>query len=69
MPYIDIKTINGRRYKYLRESVRLKNGRVIHRNVKYLGPAEPVYGRKNGKPDTIRAEGKLRKSKEAAPEP
>jgi len=38
MPYIEIKTINGRRYKYLRESIRIRD-RVIHKNIKYLGPA------------------------------
>ena len=47
MVYIDIKTVKGRRYKYLRKSVRLKDGRVVHRNVKYLGPAGPIHKRRN----------------------
>tara|TARA_Y100000031_G_scaffold114661_1_gene126834 strand:- start:37 stop:192 length:156 start_codon:yes stop_codon:yes gene_type:complete len=42
MVYTEIKTIKGRQYKYLRESVRI-DGRVVHRTVKYLGPVKPRY--------------------------
>lgn len=40
--YRETKTINGRRYKYLRTSVRI-SGSVVHGTVKYLGPEEPRY--------------------------
>jgi hypothetical protein len=43
MAYIETKRINGKEYRYLRESVRLPDGRVVHRNVEYLGPVKPVY--------------------------
>ena len=46
MTYIEIKEINGRRYRYLRESVQLDDGRIIHPNPKYIGLVDPVYGRK-----------------------
>jgi len=42
MVYSEIKTIKGRKYKYLRESVRIGD-RVIHRTVKYLGAVKPIY--------------------------
>jgi hypothetical protein len=42
MVYTEIKTIKGREYKYLRESVRIGD-RIIHRTVKYLGPVKPKY--------------------------
>jgi hypothetical protein len=58
MAYIRTKTIYGRQYRYLVEG-KWVDGKVVQKVLKYLGPAEPVYGRKNGKPDTIRAEGKL----------
>ena len=48
MTYIDVKTINGRQYRYLRESKQLEDGRIIHRNLQYIGPVDPVYSeRKN----------------------
>ena len=43
MAYFEIKRIKGREYKYLRQSVRLADGRVIHKNAKYMGPVEPCY--------------------------
>ncbi len=46
MPYIDIKIINGRKYKYMRTSVRDGND-VRHVNVSYLGPEKPIYNVKN----------------------
>ena len=42
MVYIEIKIIKGRKYKYLRKSVRIRN-RVIHKTVKYLGAVKPKY--------------------------
>jgi hypothetical protein len=42
MAFIEIKTIKGKKYKYLRKSVR-KGDKVVHVNVEYLGPVEPVY--------------------------
>lgn len=50
MAYMEIKTIGGKKYKYLRKSVR-KGRRVIHATVKYLGPVDPVYkiGRRRAK--------------------
>ena len=42
MSYIEIKTINGRRYKYLRKTVR-EGKRMKHLSLKYLGPMEPIY--------------------------
>lgn len=42
MAYIDIKTIKGRGYKYLRKSVRDGN-KMKKVNLKYLGPVKPVY--------------------------
>ncbi|MDL5502152.1 MAG: hypothetical protein QSU88_02950 [Candidatus Methanoperedens sp.] len=46
MAFTEIKTIKGKQYKYRRKSVR-KGDKVIHVNVEYLGPVEPVY--KTGK--------------------
>lgn len=40
--YIRIKTIHGRKYKYLVTGKRI-NGVVQQKVVKYLGPTEPVY--------------------------
>ena len=59
MAYIRTKTIYGKQYRYLVER-KWVDGKVVQKVLKYLGRAEPVYkGRKNGKPDTIRAEGEL----------
>jgi len=46
MTYIEIKTIHGRKYKYLRKSIREGN-KVHHITIKCLGPVEPIY--KTGK--------------------
>lgn len=43
MAYMEIKTVNGREYMYRRHSIRLPDGRVVHKNVKYLGPVNPIY--------------------------
>lgn len=51
MAFIEIKTIKGKQYKYLRKSVR-KGDKVVHVNVEYLGPVEPVY--KTGKSEKSR---------------
>jgi len=51
MAFIEIKTIKGKQYKYLRKSVR-KGDKVVHVNVEYLGPVEPVY--KTGKSEKAR---------------
>ncbi len=42
MTYIEIKTINGRQYKYLRKTIKIGE-RVVHTNVQYLGPVNPAY--------------------------
>lgn len=42
MAYIEIKTINGRQYKYLRKTVR-DGKKMRHITLKYLGPVNPVY--------------------------
>jgi len=42
MVYIEIKTINGRKYKYLRKTVRNRN-KIEHITLKYLGPVDPIY--------------------------
>jgi len=42
MTYIEIKTVYGRQYKYLRRAVRIGE-KVQHINLKYLGPVNPVY--------------------------
>lgn len=42
MTYIEIKTIKGRKYKYLRKSVREGN-KVRHITIKCLGPVDPIY--------------------------
>ena len=46
MTYIEIKTIHGRKYKYLRKSIREGN-KVRHITIKCLGPVHPIY--KTGK--------------------
>ncbi|MDO9098485.1 MAG: hypothetical protein Q7U60_10235 [Candidatus Methanoperedens sp.] len=51
MAFTEIKTINGRQYRYRRKSIR-KGDKVVHVNVEYLGPVEPVY--KTGKPEKTR---------------
>jgi len=43
MTYIEIKEISGKRYRYLRKSVQLADGRIIHPNLKYIGPVDPIY--------------------------
>jgi Winged helix-turn helix len=42
MAYIEIKTISGREYKYLRKTVR-DGEKIMHITLKYLGPVNPVY--------------------------
>jgi len=42
MVYIEIKTINGKKYKYLRKAVRT-NGKVKKITLKCLGPVNPIY--------------------------
>jgi len=42
MAYIEIKTINGKQYKYLRKTVR-DGQKMEHITLKYLGPVNPVY--------------------------
>ncbi len=42
MAFTEIKTIKGKQYKYRRKSVR-KGDKVVHPNIEYLGPVEPVY--------------------------
>ena len=44
--YIEIKTIHGKKYKYLRKSIR-EGKKVRHVTIKCLGPVEPIY--KTGK--------------------
>ena len=46
MTYVEIKTINGRKYKYLRKSIR-EGKKVRHITVKCLGAVDPIY--KTGK--------------------
>ena len=41
MAYIEIKTINGKQYKYLRKTVR-DGQKMEHITLKYLGPVNPV---------------------------
>ena len=42
MAYIEIKTLHGKQYKYLRKTVR--NGKKMeHITLKYLGPVNPIY--------------------------
>lgn len=48
MVYVEVKTIGGRQYQYLRESVR-KGGKVVHKMVKYLGPVDPKYKKRRVK--------------------
>lgn len=43
MSYIEIKTINGKQYKYLRKTVR-DGKKMKHITLKYLGPVDPIYG-------------------------
>lgn len=40
--YIEIKSIGGRKYKYLRKSVR-DGDKMRHVTLKYLGPVNPIY--------------------------
>lgn len=54
MTYIDTKTINGKEYMYLRHSIRMSDGRIVHKNVRYLGPVEPIYKKKGKRKDTSR---------------
>ena len=42
MTYIEIKTINGKQYKYLRKTVR-DGKNMKHITLKYLGPVNPIY--------------------------
>ena len=42
MTYIEIKTINGKQYKYLRKTVR-DGQKMEHITLKYIGPVNPVY--------------------------
>jgi len=42
MTYIEIKIINGRKYKYLRKSIR-EGDKVRHITIKCLGPVDPIY--------------------------
>lgn len=42
MAYIETKTINGRKYKYLRKTAR-DGKKMNHITLKYLGPVDPVY--------------------------
>lgn len=42
MVYIDIKVINGRKYKYLRKTV-WTGEKYIHLNLKCLGAVNPIY--------------------------
>ncbi|MBS3176394.1 hypothetical protein J4457_04105 [Candidatus Woesearchaeota archaeon] len=44
MSYVEIKTIKGRKYKYLRESIRVGES-VTHPMVRYMGPIEPIYAK------------------------
>lgn len=46
MTYIEIKTIHGKKYKYLRKSIR-EGDKVRHITLKCLGPVDPIY--KTGK--------------------
>ncbi len=50
MSYIETRIIKGRKYKYLRKSVR-DGDKIKHITLKYLGPVDPVYktGKKRGK--------------------
>lgn len=42
MVYIEIKTINGKKYKYLRRAVRIE-GKIKKISLKCLGPVNPIY--------------------------
>lgn len=42
MVYIEIKTIHGKKYKYLRKSIR-DGDKVRHITIKCLGPVDPIY--------------------------
>ena len=42
MTYIEIKTIHGKNYKYLRKSIR-DGDKVRHITIKCLGPVDPIY--------------------------
>lgn len=45
MPYAEIKTIKGRKYKYERTSYRI--GKIVKHKSKYIGPIEPINKRTN----------------------
>ena len=44
-----IKTINGKKYRYLVENVR-DGHKVKQKVVKYLGPVDPIYNKSKKKP-------------------
>jgi len=46
--YIEIKTVHGRQYKYLRKSIR-DGEKVRHIMVKCLGPVHPIYKTKRSR--------------------
>ncbi len=46
MAYIEIKEIKGKKYKYLRRSIRV-NGKIKKVNLKCLGPVNPIYRVRN----------------------
>lgn len=46
MVYIEIKTINGRKYRYLRRAVRV-NGKMKKISLKCIGPVNPIYKLQN----------------------
>ena len=48
MTYIEIKTVHGRQYKYLRKSIR-DGEKVRHVMVKCLGPVHPIYKTKKSR--------------------
>ncbi len=46
MVYIEIKTINGKKYKYLRRAIRTE-GKIKKISLKCLGPVNPIYRVRN----------------------
>jgi transposase len=48
MTYIEIKTVHGRQYKYLRKSIR-DGEKVRHVMIKCLGPVHPIYKTKKSR--------------------
>jgi hypothetical protein len=46
MVYIEIKTINGKKYKYLRRAIRTE-GKIKKITLKCLGPVNPIYRVRN----------------------